>query len=603
MDRQTLPNWKEIRSQLPFLPRTVKLVWSISRGWTVLWSCTLILMGLTPAWLALLTRTVINWITEFSGSGWQNWQPLAVPAVALALVMLANEAANRLAWWASTNQNELVQEALTLQVQSQALRLDMQYYDSADYYDMLHRAGSESVSRPLIVMENLGQLTRYLITFISLAVIIAQYAIWLPFVVVAGALPSLIIVFLQVLKLNRWRIQNTVSERRLRYLDWMMTLRNAVMEVRLFDLGETFQKSYIKIRRRLRKDRIKILSQSQLGEMAATILSWGIAALVMVWMVRRTLTGSANLGDLALFYQVLMQGQTLVRNAMKTISELYGNLFYLQNLFEFLALEPMVAAPKLPQIIPAERPLTIKFEDVSFAYPQQPEGVLENFNLNIPAGKITAIVGENGAGKSTLIKLLCRFYDPTGGKITINGIDLRLTEPQELLKTITVLFQEPVRFHETAETNISYGDLPREMTQQAVQAAALAGGADQFIRELPQGYQTQMGKWFGGAELSSGQWQRLALSRAFYREADLILLDEPTAMMDSWAESDWLKRFRTLAQGKTALVISHRFTTAMQADQIFVMRAGKIVESGTHPELLEMNGLYAVSWREQMQER
>ena len=168
---------------------------------------------------------------------------------------------------------------------------------------------------------------------------------------------------------------------------------------------------------------------------------------------------------------------------------------------------------------------------------------------------------------------------------------------------ITVLFQEPVRFHETAATNISYGDLAREMTQHGVQAAALAGGADQFISELPQGYRTQMGKWFGGAELSSGQWQRLALSRAFYREAGLILLDEPTAMMDSWAETDWLKRFRTLAQGKTALVISHRFTTAMQADLIYVMRAGKIVESGTHQELLENNGLYAVSWREQMQDR
>ena len=428
-NRQTLPSWNEVKDQLPYLPRTVKLVWSISRGWTILWAIALLLLGLTPAWLALLTRTVINRISDLSGSGWQNWQLIAVPAVALALVMLAGEAANRLAWWASTNRNELVQEALTLQVQAQALRLDMQYYDSAEYYDMLHRAGSELVSRPLIVLDNLGQLTRYLITFISLAVIIAQYAIWLPFLVVAGALPSFIIVFIQVLKLNRWRIANTSDERRLRYLDWMMTLRNAVMEVRLFNLGETFQKSYIQIRRRLRTERIRILSRSQLGEMAATILSWAIAALVMVWMVRRTLAGSANLGDLALFYQVLMQGQTLVRNAMKTISELYGNLFYLQNLFEFLALQPLVSAPGIPQPIPPERPLAIAFEDVSFAYPQQAEDVLENFNLSIPAGKITAIVGENGAGKSTLIKLLCRFYDPTAGKITINGLDLRLARP------------------------------------------------------------------------------------------------------------------------------------------------------------------------------
>jgi ATP-binding cassette subfamily B protein len=320
-------------------------------------------------------------------------------------------------------------------------------------------------------------------------------------------------------------------------------------------------------------------------------------------MVRRTLAGSANLGDLALFYQVFMQGQTLVRNAMKTISDLYGNLFYLQNLFDFLALEAVVIAPQHPQPIPEGGAIAVELKDVTFAYPDQTDNLLENFNLTIPADKITAIVGDNGAGKSTLIKLICRFYDPAGGKITFNGVDLRTLDPQEVLTAVTVLFQEPVRFHETAEINIRFGDLEKDNEPQAVQDAALAGGSDQFILDLPQGYQTPMGKWFGGSELSSGQWQRLALSRAFYREAGLILLDEPTAMMDSWAETDWLKRFRSLAQGKTALVISHRFTTAMQADFIYVMRSGKIVESGTHQELLEKNGLYAVSWREQTQEK
>jgi ATP-binding cassette subfamily B protein len=320
-------------------------------------------------------------------------------------------------------------------------------------------------------------------------------------------------------------------------------------------------------------------------------------------MVRRTLAGSANLGDLALFYQVFMQGQTLVRNAMKTVSDLYGNLFYLQNLFDFLALEPVVKAPKHPEVIPLNQAILVELKDISFAYPDQTENLLEGFNLTIPTGKITAIVGDNGAGKSTLIKLICRFYDPSAGKITFNGLDIRTLDPQQVLKAVTVLFQEPVRFHETAEIYIRFGDMEKDNEPQAVQDAALAGGSDQFIQDLPQGYQTPMGKWFGGSELSSGQWQRLALSRAFYREAGLILLDEPTAMMDSWAETDWLKRFRSLAQGKTALVISHRFTTAMQADFIYVMRSGKIVESGTHQELLDKNGLYAVSWREQIQEK
>jgi ATP-binding cassette subfamily B protein len=226
--------------------------------------------------------------------------------------------------------------------------------------------------------------------------------------------------------------------------------------------------------------------------------------------------------------------------------------------------------------------------------------VLQDFDLDIPAGRIAAFVGENGAGKSTLIKLICRFYDPDVGRVLIDGIDLREMNPAELWRSITVLFQEPVRYHEAAGRNIAFGDLSGDPSLLKITNAARAAGAHELIMKLPEGYETMLGKWFGGAELSTGEWQRMALARAFLRRAPVVILDEPTSAMDSWAEADWMSRFRELAQDRTAILVTHRFTTAMQADVIHVMSAGRIVESGTHAGLLARNGKYADSWKRQM---
>jgi ATP-binding cassette subfamily B protein len=222
--------------------------------------------------------------------------------------------------------------------------------------------------------------------------------------------------------------------------------------------------------------------------------------------------------------------------------------------------------------------------------------------LTVPAGQIVAIVGANGAGKSTLLKLLCRFYDPEAGLIDLDGFDIRHLSLDELHRQITVLFQLPVFYHATAGQNIAIGDLKASPSAVEVEAAARGAGAHQFIARLPRGYDTLLGKWFAdGAELSGGEWQRIALARAFLRQAPIVVLDEPTSFMDSWAEARWLARFRTLVEGRTAIIITHRFTTAMQADMIHVMDEGQIVESGSHAELLAQAGLYAQSWRTQIQ--
>ena len=244
----------------------------------------------------------------------------------------------------------------------------------------------------------------------------------------------------------------------------------------------------------------------------------------------------------------------------------------------------------------------ISFRNVSFSYPGSHRTILKDFNLTLPAGKIVAIVGENGAGKSTLIKLLCRFYDPESGTIEIDGIDIRKYSVKELRKLLTVMFQFPVTYQKTVAENIAIGDVYSEPSFDTIQKAIRDAGAEEIVAKLPQGYNTQLGKMFaGGTDLSGGEWQRIALARAFLRQAPVLILDEPTSFMDSWAEHDWLDRFRKMANGRTAVVITHRFTLAMRADIIHVVQAGRIVESGNHDELIAQDSLYAQSWKSQTQ--
>jgi len=264
-------------------------------------------------------------------------------------------------------------------------------------------------------------------------------------------------------------------------------------------------------------------------------------------------------------------------------------------------LKSHIVEPAHPVPTPVSPQCGIRFHHVSFRYTGSSRAALCDFSLEIPAGEIVAIVGVNGAGKSTLIKLLCRLYDPENGRIEMDGIDLRRMRIEDLRRRITGLFQEPVRYNDTVAENISLCDRQSASTTAEIETAAVASGADAIISRLPAGYESILGKTFSqGTELSVGEWQRIGLARAFLRDAPIILLDEPTSAMDSWAEADWLQRFRSLAEGRTVIIITHRFTTAMRADIIHVMAEGQIVESGSHKELLALGGRYAQSWREQM---
>lgn len=591
-------------ARLVYLPQTLRLIWASTQGWTLVWAILLIVQGLLPVATVYLTKLLVDSLVAAmkAGVASEGVRLILVPAALMAGVLLLTELLQGVLGWTRTIQSELIQDHIRGLVHKKSTAVDLAFYEIPEYHDRLHQARSEASSRSLALLESSGSLLQNSITLLAMSTVLLPYGAWLPLVLIFSTLPAFYIVLIFNRRYHQWWQQTTADRRLAEYYDLFLTHSGIAAELRLFDLGVHFQSAYQVLRRRLRIERMRLLKDQTLAKLGAGVAALVVSGATIAWMLWRALQGLVTLGDLALFYQAFNQGQTLMRSLLGSVSEIHNNSLFLGNLFEFLRLEPQVVDPPDPVPAPSRLKRGISFQQVTFRYPGSERTILQNFNLTIPAGQVVAIVGDNGAGKSTLIKLLCRFYDPTDGRIELDGIDIRDFSVKEFRRLLTVLFQWPVPYQATAAQNIAIGDLSVEPSAAEIEAAARGAGAHEVIARLPQGYDTLLGKSFvKGVDLSGGEWQRVALARAFLRRAQIIILDEPTSAMDSWAEVDWLDRFRTLANGRTAVVITHRFTLAMRADIIHVMRNGEIVESGSHNELLAQGGLYAQSWTAQTQ--
>ena len=602
------------RRQLTHLPRTFSLLRAAAGSDLFFWVTLLVIQGLLPAAVVLLTKSFVDALTATIGSSQSRDTELSnlfAIGGAIAAIMLAIEALRVVTTWLRARLAGVVEDQVSDLIHRKSTEVDVAFYDTAEYHDHLHRARDEARHRPVALLENASSLLQNGITLLAMAVVLLPYGVVMPAALMLSTLPALYIVVRHAVREHDWRQRSSAAERRANYLSWMMTSAHAAAEVRLFDLAARFRNGYTALRTHLRGERLQLVAQQGWADFWASLIAFLVAAACLAWMGWRAATGTATLGDLVLFYQAFNQGQRLMRTLLANVGQVYYNTLFLGNLFEFLDLkasvkDPLVATP-LPLASDASDSdvaavgLTVKFEAVTFDYPGTTSRALDGLDLEVPAGKITAIVGANGAGKSTLVKLLCRFYDPQSGRVLLGDVDVRDVSLESLRKRVTVLFQEPVRYQATVAENISPNAVSDDGVTDRQRNAAEAAGADAFIDGLPHGMETQLGRWFAdGVELSGGQWQRVALARAFARDASVVVLDEPTSAMDSWAEADWLERFRAVVMGRTALIITHRFTTAMQADIIHVMDKGRIVESGSHSQLLQRGGAYADSWNAQM---
>lgn len=577
------------------------MVWVAAPRLAAAWFALLAAQGVIPAAVVYTTKRVVDAANAAIGGGLsaENIGPAALWGGVMVGLILAQRALAATVGYVQVAHGENVQDRIKAQIHARAIEVDYAFYESSDYQDKLQHSNGQAGTRALSLLQNVGSLIRDGISFGSIAALLAvAYAWWLPLALLAGTLPVLWVVSHHNELYTTWWRDSMPQRRWTGYLDVVLSYPDFAGEVRLFGIGDTLARSYQEVRRTLREERLRLLKNQSLASFGAALIGLVTLGGAMVWMVRRAFAGPGTLGDLALFYGALNQGLAMMRSLVGGAGQMYANTLFLEDLFAFLDIERVQADPPDPVPFPAQLRSGITFEGVTFTYPGADRPSLDRLSISLPNDRITAIVGSNGAGKSTLLKLLCRFYEPDAGRILVDGVDVRDMSHADLLGKVSVLFQDPVQYQTTAAENIRFAQM--EATDAEVIEAAEAAGAHEFLKRLPKGYDTKLGKMFyEGGELSGGQWQRVALARAYLRSAPVLALDEPTSAMDSWSEMEWFERLRTLAEGRTTMVITHRFTVAMQADVIHVLDEGRVVESGSHRELIALNGRYAQSWAEQ----
>jgi ATP-binding cassette subfamily B protein/ATP-binding cassette subfamily C protein len=457
----------------------------------------------------------------------------------------------------------------------------------------MNQARQEASIRPLsLVMRTFG-LVQNALSLVTYGGLLLKFSLWAVLVLLVAALPSFIAETRfagEAFRLFRWRSPET---RQQHYLETLLAREDYAKEVQLYQLGSMMLQRYCDTFERLYgEDRDLTIRRGFWGYLLG-LLSTVTFYAAYAWIVVETIFGRISLGDMTMYLTVFRQGQSTFTSALTSIGGMYEDNLYLSNLYEFLeqqVLKPMGKATR--GTIPGDG---IRFENVSFTYPESLQPVLKGISLHLKPGEKLAIVGENGSGKTTLIKLLTRLYAPNSGRILLDGLDLQEWDLEVLRRRIGVIFQDFVRYQFTVGENVGVGDVDHLKDKARWEIASEQGMARPFIESMPEGFGTQLGKWFrGGQELSGGQWQKIALSRAFMRtSADILVLDEPTAAMDAEAEVRIFNHFRSITQNQMVVLISHRFSTVRMADKIVVMAGGVVIEQGTHEELLQLGQRYA----------
>jgi len=606
----TLLNWQEHwRAWLRENPAKIRAAgMNVGRAFELVWeghppslvamvACTLIAAGI-PAGQAYAAKLIVDSVVAGAQMGIEPMTGLQSVApwllLELGLVVL-DTAVSQARSLAEHVLHARINVNINTRIIRKALELDLTYFENAEYYDKLQNARREADWRSLQIVDNGFYLIQNLITLASFVVLLIGFSPWLAALIFAATVPAFIAQnrFAELsFRVLSWRAPEA---RRLNYLEHLLTDYDAVKEVKLFNLGEPLLGRYADLFWKFLREDQTIAQKRSLAS-----LGWGLLATLSyygayAWIVWRAVGAAITLGDMTLFLSITRSSQSRFQSILYGLSSLYENGLFLSNLFAFLELTPAMRGGSgggLP--VPEHFSQGIEFRNVSFRYQGHTEDVLRGVSFVLRPGEKVALVGPNGAGKTTLIKLLTRLYDPTGGQILLDGVDLRDYDLLQLRQRIGVIFQDFVRYHLAASENVGFGQVEAIDNLERIMAAAQKSGADEVIRPLPEGYATVLGRWFsGGRDLSGGQWQKIALGRAFMRDCELIVLDEPTAALDAENEMRVFEQFRALTEDRMAVLISHRFSTVRMADRIFVIEGGTITESGSHADLVARGGTYA----------
>ncbi len=566
-----------------------------------------VVMGLLPAAQAWVGKLIVDAVVAAASGAaggsaaafdWAGFRAALGPVwVYLALefgLLLASAVCVQLRETLHFVLDQNLRHDLNQLLMKKSLELDLSFFEDSEFYDMLQKAGRQSDWRMMAVAQAGFSVIQTLISLFSLLFLLITFSPWIALLIFASVGPSL---WLQArLSERRFLLESarTAEQRRLTYYELSLTDAEKAKEIRLFGLGPEFLRRYSEIFHRIFRQDLQFVRQRIAISLGLGLLSSSAYYVAYAWIVFQTVRRVLSLGDLTMYLAVVRQCQGLFEGFFGSISSLYEHALFLGNLHDFLALEPKVK--ESPTARSAPRPFTqgIEFRNVSFQYPKNDAPTLRDISITIRPGEKIAIVGANGAGKTTFIKLLTRLYDPTAGEILIDGVSLRDYQLSSLHERFGVIFQDFVQFEGTLRENIALGQVDAERDEARVLEAARKGGADAVAAALPRGYETPLGSWFDDSrQLSGGQWQKVALSRAFMRDAEVLILDEPTSALDAEREYEIFQQFRELTKGKTTILISHRFSTVRMADRILVIDRGELVECGPHAELIARDGLYA----------
>ena len=583
----------------------MKIVWGTSATLTLVMAATTVVSGVLPAAIASVGGLFVDAVT----SAIQDTGDAAEAARSEMLFYVLVEAGLVVIMTGAQKLNTVCQSILrvllgnkiNVMILEKALTLELAHFEDAEYYDKLVRARREASSRPLSLVIKTFDLARDVVALLTIGIWLFQFSPLAVLLLGLAGIPA----FLAEAKFSgdAFRIHRRRSaERRVQiYLEMVMTREDGVKEVKLLQLGKLFLQRYVGIFRKIYKeDRKLVLRRGFWGYMLGLLAS---AAFYFAygWVGFAAIAGAITIGQMTMYIAQFRLGQNAVTNSLTAVNGMYEDNLYLSNLTEYLNHKvPETTGTKTAGPDPSDG---IRIENVSFFYPGSDIPALNEVNLHIRPGESLAIVGENGSGKTTLIKLLTRLYQPSEGTIYLEGLDLKEWDIDTLRKKIGVIFQDFARYQLLVGENIGIGDVDELEQDELIEEAAEKGMADEFVKDLPQGYKTQLGTWFkDGKELSGGQWQKIALSRAFMRsKADILIMDEPTAAIDARAEAEIFSHFRDLTANKISIIISHRFSTVRMADHIIVLEKAEILEQGSHEGLLASGGQYATLFNLQAQ--
>ena len=594
-------NIRELRT-LGLIPRFLRMIWQVAPRLAVSNALLRLAQAAIPLLMLYAGKQIIDEIVRLASQyqSARDWRDLNVlwmwVGIELALAVV-NSVLGRAIALTDSLLGDLVSNDSSVRIMRHAASLDLFQFENAEFYDKLEKARTQTNGRTMLLSMVLSEIQDFT-TFVFLVGGLAAYSPWLIALLALAIVPS----FVGETHFNRrsYSLTNswTPERRELDYLRFIGAGDQTAKEIKLFGLERFLTDRFKDISHRYYlANRSLAISRAFWGALFGliAILAYYGAYVVIIW---QTVQGLLTLGTLGFLAGSFQRIQGLLQGIMTRFSRMAEMSLYLRDFFDFLAMQPL--SHKHTAGLPAPRPIRegFVFENVGFRYPESERWALRNLNFTLRAGEKLALVGENGAGKTTIVKLLAHLYEPTEGRILLDGVPLCDYDPEDLRSQIGVIFQDYYRFAFTASENIAIGDIAQSDNRPLIAEAAHKSLADAVIAQLPAGYEQMLGKRFqNGVELSGGQWQKVALARAYMRDAQLIILDEPTAALDARAENEVFLRFAELIAGKTGVIISHRFSTVRMADRILVLEDGAVAELGSHDELLQRGGLYAELFR------